>query len=113
MSFPARMLALAMLATAPALTFATQPVLAQGATDAAQSYSTEERAFLDGYIRRTAAPSQTVPGDITVGSQLSGNLTYHAIEGHPRFRGHRYIHVNNNHVIVDTNNRVIAIHRHH
>ena len=111
MSLPARLLALTLLAAAPAM--AAQPVLAQGASDAAQSYSTEERAFLDGYIRRTAAPSQTIPGEITVGSQLAGNLTYHAIEGHPRFRGQRYIHVNNNHVIVDGNNRVIAIHRHH
>ena len=111
MSIPAKLLALTLFAVAPAM--AVQPVLAQGASDAAQSYSTEERAFLDGYIRRTGAPSQAVPGEIAVGSQLAGNLTYHAIEGHPRFRGHRYIHVNNNHVIVDGNNRVIAIHRHH
>ncbi|WP_170181867.1 DUF1236 domain-containing protein [Phreatobacter stygius] len=111
MSVLARILALSLVAAIPAIT--TQPVRAQGASDAAQSYSADERAFLDGYISRTAMPSATIAGDVTVGTQLAGNLSYHAIDGHPRFRGHRYTHVNNNHVIVDGNNRVIAIHRHH
>lgn len=111
MSILARLFALTLVAAIPAV--AAQPVLAQGASDAAQSYSADERAFLDSYINRTAMPSSTVAGEVAVGTQLSGNLSYHAIEGHPRFRGHRYTHVNNNHVIVDGNNRVIAIHRHH
>jgi len=44
--------------------------------------------------------------------QLPASTRYHAIEGHARFAGHRYTHINNNHVIVDATGRVVAIHQH-
>jgi hypothetical protein len=86
--------------------------LAQGATDAAQSYTAEDRAFLDRFIVQRSMPSMTTTETVRVGMQLPPSTQYHAIEGHPRFAGHRYTHINNNHVIVDATGRVVAIHQH-
>ncbi|MBN8945347.1 MAG: hypothetical protein J0H01_37950 [Rhizobiales bacterium] len=110
MNIKANLFALALVSLIPGASI--QPVLAQGGSDAAQAYSADERAFLDTFITRTGMASATVPGNVAVGMQMPANLQYHNIEGHARFRGNRYTHVNNNHVIVDNNNRVIAIHRH-
>jgi len=111
MSMLARFFASALGAAVPAL--ASQAVFAQGVSDAAQSYSADARGFSDSFIDRTGMQSTTARGAVTVGAQLPDNLRFQAIDGHPRFRGHRYVHVNNNHLIVDGRNQVVAIHRHH
>ncbi|MBN8937886.1 MAG: DUF1236 domain-containing protein [Rhizobiales bacterium] len=104
------LLALALVVASP---MTSQVVLAQGASDSASAYSNEDRAFLDSFISRTNMTSTTIPGNVTVGMQMPANVQYHNIEGHPRFHGHRYAHVNNNHVIADSTGRVVAIHHHH
>ena len=103
------LLALALLVASPVT---SQVVMAQGPSDAAQVYSSEDRAFLDSYITRTGIASATIPGTVTVGMQMPANVQYHNVEGHARFQGMRYTHVNNNHVIVDSTGRVVTIHRH-
>ncbi len=110
MNIKASLFALALVSVLPAAS--VQPVLAQGASDAAAAYSVDERAFLDRFVARTGMASATIPGNVAVGMQMPANVQYHNIEGHARFVGYRYTHVNRNHVIVDSNNRVIAIHRH-
>ena len=100
----------AFLAIAPV--GASTLVLAQGAQDAAQNYTAEDRAFLDRFIRQQNMPSATISENVRVGMQLPSSTRYHSIEGHARFAGHRYTHVNNNHVIVDSSGRVVAIHQH-
>lgn len=86
--------------------------LAQGEPAGAQSYTADDRAFLDRFIVQQSMPSQTITESVQVGMQLPASTRYHAIEGHPRFAGHRYTHINNNHVIVDATGRVVAIHQH-
>ncbi|MGL4289478.1 MAG: DUF1236 domain-containing protein [Phreatobacter sp.] len=102
------LLALSLLAMTPAM---THIALAQGAGDAAQVYNDDDRAFMSGYIGRMNMPSATIPGEVTVGMQMPEGVQYHEIQGHARLQGHRYTHVNNRHVIVNKEGRVIAIHR--
>jgi hypothetical protein len=97
------------LAVVPAAT--THFVMAQGGGADAEAYSDEDTAFLNNFVTNAKMPSETMEGEVRVGTQLPPHIHTVSITGHPRFAQRNYAHVNNQHVITDKSGRVVAIHK--
>jgi hypothetical protein len=72
-------------------------------------YSTNQRTYVQGYVRNRTVPSITYDGQIAIGTQLPSSYSYYDVEGEPELRGYRYGRFNNRYVVIDSTGRVVDV----
>ncbi len=68
----------------------------------------DDRIYVREYVVRREVPSARYEGDLVVGTEIPGTVTYYRIEDNPRLSSYRYTRVNNRYVLVDSSNRFIT-----
>ena len=71
--------------------------------------SDAEWQYFREFMAGQTVPSARYDGTIVVGSALPGTVRYYEVENDPRFRNYRYTRLNDRYLLVDRDNRVIAI----
>lgn len=73
------------------------------------SISADDRVYVRQYVVQRNVPSARFEGDILVGAELPATVRYYEIENDPRFSNYRYTRLNNRYVLVNTDNRIVAV----
>lgn len=77
--------------------------------NAPTSITAEERAMFQQRMRGLNAPSARFEGNVVVGAELPGTVRYYDFENEPRFTNYRYTRLNDRYVLVNRQNRVLAV----
>ncbi len=73
------------------------------------SITADDQIYVRERVIRHNVPSVRYQGDIVVGAELPGTVRYYEIENEPRFTNYRYTRLNDRYVLVNTDNRIVAV----
>lgn len=83
--------------------------LSGGNVGNAPTFSAEDRTYYRTRLMRENVPSARFEGNVVVGTELPSSVRYYDVENDPRFTNYRYTRLNDRYVLVNRQNRVVAV----
>lgn len=77
--------------------------------NAPSAISDAERQYFREVMARQTVPSVRYDGTFVIGAELPGTVRYYDVPNDPRFTDYRYTRLNDRYLLVDRNNRIVAV----